>query len=309
MLRPDDAQRLSKDAAFARKKPSDTIRQAIEAYDRVAIEYPDDFERRVKALHSLVEILKACIATPGFAKEVDEVNRRLEAELPRLVAAFSDSSECQRRSSHVYVEWFNALATFTAYAPTAEHAQSESIEILEKLLDSDPNQPSLWLYLADSYVWLGDIQQRSAKSQDFAAAYDRAIQIYHDHAAEIAAEIAADATAHEALRITSDYVQLAYFLACTGREDEAAELVRQAALHVARVTDAVASVSTLVGVALLQLRLGDEAGFRETCKAVAAVPVADADDLTKVRSILPCCCGPDPLDDMSLFVERAEGYR
>jgi hypothetical protein len=36
------------------------------------------------------------------------------------------------------------------------------------------------------------------------------------------------------------------------------------------------------------------------------VPIADADDLTKVRSILPCCCGPDPLDDMSVFVNRAE---
>src|SRR5262249_9422260 len=38
----------------------------------------------------------------------------------------------------------------------------------------------------------------------------------------------------------------------------------------------------------------------------ADVPVADADDLTKMRSIMPCCCGPDPLDDMSPFVSRAE---
>jgi serine/threonine protein kinase len=302
---PEDAQRLAKDAALRLQLARRHFQQAIEAYDRVALEYPDDFERRQKALLGLVEILKVCVATPSFDKEIDEVNRRLEAELPKLVAAFPDSADYQLRSTHLYTHWSNALASHVDYLPTTEYALSELIEIVEKLLDSKPNQPDLWIYLANAYVWLGDTQWRLTGPEAGEVAFRRAMEIYDEHEAEFVEIIAAETTAHEAVRISSDYTRLAYHLACAHRKDEAAELVRQAALHVKRVTDPVDSVSTLVGVALVQLRLGDVASFRETCKAVADVHVADADNLTKVRSILPCCCGPDPLDDMGMFVERA----
>jgi serine/threonine protein kinase len=303
VLRPEDSQRLSTDAAIRAEEAHRQIRQAIEAYSQVPIDHPNDFDRRLAATKGFVAIIKMCIVTPGFANEVEEANRRLEAELPAMLAAFSNSSECQRLTAHIYTEWSNELEPFAAYLPTAEHAQREQIEIVERLLDADPNRPSLWLYFANMYVCLGDTQWRLAKPEH-KMAYERAMEIYDERAAEFA-EVSA-ANPREFQRISGDYLRLAYYLARTHREDEAAEFVRQAALHVGRIPDPIESFTELITVALVQLRLRDLTGFRESCKAVAAVPVADADDLTKVRSILPCCCGPDPLVDMSVLVNRAD---
>ena len=92
----------------------------------------------------------------------------------------------------------------------------------------------------------------------------------------------------------------------THREQEAAEFVRKAALRTTQLTEPVDLVAALWITALLQLRLGDEAGYRETCKALVDVPVASADELTKMRTITTWCFGPDALEDMSLVVKRAE---
>jgi tetratricopeptide (TPR) repeat protein len=186
----------------------------------------------------------------------------------------------------------------------SERAQRAQTEIVEKLLDSEPNQPSLWHYLANMYVWLGDTQWRLDGPEDGDGAFRRAMEIYREHAAEFAAEI--KETPKEALRIIGDYLRLAYYLATTHREEEAAELVRQAALHAKRITEPVDLIANLGGVALLQLRLGDLAGYRENCQALADVPVDSADDLTKVRSINVSCFGPASLEDMSFLVKRAE---
>ena len=215
-------------AAAARTKEARRhIRQATETYDRMAIEFPDNLDRRLEAIAGFVQVLTVCLAAPGFAREVDELNGRLEADLPKLVAAFPDSNHCQLQTAYRYVDWAYALGRYPTYRSVEEHAFRESIEIIEKLLHSDPNRPSLWIYLANTYVWLGDTQWRLAGPDDAEAAFRRAMEIYDEHAAEIAAEIAADATTRESLRITSDYVRLAYHLACTHREDEAAEFVRR----------------------------------------------------------------------------------
>jgi tetratricopeptide (TPR) repeat protein len=156
------------------------------------------------------------------------------------------------------------------------------------------------LYLADLYILLGDVQW--TRPEESAAAFRQAKEIYDKHAAQIAA----DATPQDALGISSHYLRLAYFLACAHREDEAAEFLRQAAVYAQRLTDPAGSISGLSTGALLQLRLGDFAGYRDSCKALADVPVADADDLTKVRWINTWCCGPDALEDMSIVVTLAE---
>jgi tetratricopeptide (TPR) repeat protein len=61
------------------------IRHAIEEYSQVAIDYPHDFDRRVRAAAGLVELLRTCAANPDVANEADEVERRLSAELPQIV--------------------------------------------------------------------------------------------------------------------------------------------------------------------------------------------------------------------------------
>src|SRR5262249_31547467 len=62
------------------------LRQVIDAYGQCAVEYARDPDRRVNALTGYVRVISDCAAMPGFAAEVDELNRRLETELPKLVA-------------------------------------------------------------------------------------------------------------------------------------------------------------------------------------------------------------------------------
>jgi serine/threonine protein kinase len=61
-------------------------------------------------------------------------------------------------------------------------------------------------------------------------------------------------------------------------------------------------------MALAQLRLGDKAGYRATCKALVNLPVQSWDDVLRSRPIWPLCLAPNALDDMSWLVERAEGF-
>jgi tetratricopeptide (TPR) repeat protein len=297
-LRADDAQRLATDAAARTEEAHRQIREAIEAYSRLAIEHPDDLDHRVNA----IGIINVCVAAPGLSDEVEDLNRRLTAELPRLLADFPNSSDCQWRSAVKYQHWALALAPYSAHLATTEHAFIQLIEILQQLSLSDPKRPSLWWFLADSHVNLGEAYWRLGRTAEAGEAFRRAMEIYDEHAAEIAA----DQTPNLACGIAVDYGLVAYFLAYTHRENEAAELMRKAADYVKRITDPVDSVPTLGVLALIKLRVNDVAGYRENARALADVPVDSADDLTKVRSINLSCCGPDALEDMSPMVQRAE---
>jgi tetratricopeptide (TPR) repeat protein len=250
----------------------------------------------------MIEIIKVCLAAPGLANEVDELNRQLTAELPKLAAAFPDSSDCQWRSAMIYRGWALELFPYSAHPRAVEDALTKATEFLEKLALSNPKRPNIWWSLADTYVFLGGTYWWSGMSEDAEEAYRRAVEIYDEHGADIAA----DPTPNPAFWIAIDYVQLGYFLADTHREDRAVEFVQKAAVYAKRVENPVDSIVALGSLAHLQLRLGDVAGYRETCKALVAVPVADADILTKGRRIFTLCCAPDALDDMSLVVERAD---
>ena len=64
------------------------IRRATEGFAKVAVDYPDDLNRRGDALYGYILAIQSCVAVPGFAGEVDELNRRLEAEIPQLGVPF-----------------------------------------------------------------------------------------------------------------------------------------------------------------------------------------------------------------------------
>jgi tetratricopeptide (TPR) repeat protein len=76
-------------ADIARKEKEDEARRltqwAIEEYAQVAIDYPDDLKRRLSAAMGFVGLIEVCGASPGFANQVDEVKRRLSAELSEIV--------------------------------------------------------------------------------------------------------------------------------------------------------------------------------------------------------------------------------
>jgi tetratricopeptide (TPR) repeat protein len=104
----------------------------------------------------------------------------------------------------------------------------------------------------------------------------------------------------------NSYYRLAFALATAHREQEAAELVHQAALSAKRITDPATAANTLYYAALMQLRLGDKAGYRATCKALVELPVDKLLGITKSRPIWTPCLAPDALDDSTLLVKRAE---
>jgi serine/threonine protein kinase len=105
-----------------------------------------------------------------------------------------------------------------------------------------------------------------------------------------------------------DDIRIAYFLAATHKEEEAAEFVRKAALKAKRLEDPGGLANSLYYVALMQLRLGDEAGYRANCKALFEVPVGDLADLGKSRPIWTPCLAANALEDLNLLVRRAEAY-
>ena len=121
-----------------------------------------------------------------------------------------------------------------------------------------------------------------------------------------AAEIALDPTSHAPTGIVVHYIRLAYFFAGTHREEEAAEFVRKAARATERLTGPFELLNAHYLIAIAQLRLGDRAGYRETCKALGDVPVTGVDDITKVTAILTLCLAPDGIEEYSLSVNRAE---
>src|SRR5262245_35252075 len=61
----------------AREEAHRLIRRAIEEYGQAAVDYPNDLDRRVKALRGYVQTIGQCAAEKGFEGEVDELNRRL----------------------------------------------------------------------------------------------------------------------------------------------------------------------------------------------------------------------------------------
>ena len=71
-------------------------------------------------------------------------------------------------------------------------------------------------------------------------------------------------------------------------------------------TSSLANALYLLAVA--QLRLGDKAGYRATCKTLVDLPVSRTDVVANSRPVWPLCLAPDALDDMSRLVKRAEEF-
>ena len=290
-----------------KEEASRQFQRAIEQYRHVPSESPNDFALRMGAADGLARLLMTCVATPGFGKEVDAINQCLATELPQLLADFPDENG-KWQSAMCYNSWGRILIAYNDHLPTAEHAFSQTIEILTKLSVSVPNRPYVWIWLASAYAGLGDAQWRSGRLVDAEAPLRLAMKIYDEHAAKIAADIAADPYPWINSEIIVTYIKFAFYLAATDREKEAADFVGKAALNAKHLTVPAELANASYYLALAQLRLGDETGYRETCKALVDVPLNGADDLTKQAPIWSWCLGPAALEDMTLPVKRAEEY-
>jgi serine/threonine protein kinase len=279
------------------------IQWAIEDYAKVAVEFPRDLDRRAEALTGYAQAAGTCGGAEGFEDLAEEINRRLEAELPKLLASFPDSDDCQWQSAMVYRSWAYALVPHSKYLPTVERAFRQSVEILQRLSTSDPQRPGLWLRLTDSWICVGDTRRRLS-SGDVDQPIQKALEIFEQHRSEIAAdESPTNVTSMSVIDIFfSDY------FASMGRDDEAAEHLRQAARAAAPVKDPTLASDALFGEAFARIRLGDEAGYRTACAALPKLTDDKANDEPRVRQLWIWCLGPHPEKDFGLQLRDAEKF-
>src|SRR5262249_61943437 len=109
------------------------------------------------------------------------------------------------------------------------------------------------------------------------------------------------------LDVAQDYLRIGGFLASNHREREGAEFFRKAlTLNGGSLRDPNNSADALYYLAIAQLRVGDQAGYRATCKALVEIPLSKLEGATKSRPVWTPCIGPDALEDPSVPVKLGE---
>jgi hypothetical protein len=169
---------------------------------------------------------------------------------------------------------------------------------------------STWMYFRaaterDRAKTISDFLQWSLASNgadEVEAIVRRGIDIDDEHDQEFEGQPAAEA------ELATTYAWLANFLATTDRQDEANAVVRKAADHLAHAAksglDRWVHLKGLYYLAIAQLRLGDEAGYREANAAMFHVP-SDYDE-DKTLCLWICCLGPHPGENLSLQIKQAQ---
>jgi tetratricopeptide (TPR) repeat protein len=280
------------------------IRRAIDKYSQVAVDSPDDLDRRLTAANGYVDVARISAPVPDFAQEFEEVNRRLGTELEALLAGFPDSRRCWLEVAYRYRSRAFVMQQHGSSHSQVEQAHREAVRLFENVLRESPNEPGIRFNVANGYANLGDDQLRLGRLADAEASFGRAIEIY----AQREAEITAEPLHYVILESINDYARLALFLANTHKWEEASEWVRKAAVNAHRLTDPASSANALYYVAVAQARLGDKAGYHTTCKALVELPMDSVDYVTNSRPIWTACIAPDALDDLNRHVKRAEEY-
>jgi serine/threonine protein kinase len=276
------------------------IRRAMETYGQLSADSPDEIARRLKRADGYVDIAEVCATDPEFAQEIDESYRRMRTELDGLLASFPDSAHCREEAGHRYRLWAFVVEPSNAYLHQTEQSFRAAIPLFEKLLRDYPNGRNVWFSLANTYTWQGADLWRLNRLEDAQDAFERAMHLYEEHAAEMTD----DAVSQRVSEIAWDYLRIAVFLVAIDYQKElAVELVRKAAPHLRQ-----SDPNELYFLAVAQARVGDTAGYRATCKKLLELPIVKQEGVNKWWLIWAPCLAPDAIDDPSLPVKLAEEF-
>jgi tetratricopeptide (TPR) repeat protein len=246
MNRPQDAQQEE-----ARR----LVRWAIDEYGQEAVDYPDDFDRRLIAVTGFLELVKICYASPGLANELVEVNRRMKVELPQLVLNAKRMTDPNvAANSLYYVGVVQARLGDTAGHRTTCQALVElPFGKLEGLTKSRPvwtpclmlnaiDDPSLPVKLGEEFVADNSPGEPHFRLYVLGAAHYRAGQ-YAQAAQRLEESIAAFPSGSAPVTDSKSYHRL--FLAMTqwklGKKDEARQLLAETQPDVERELESPAS--------------------------------------------------------------------
>jgi serine/threonine protein kinase len=167
---------------------------------------------------------------------------------------------------------------------------------------------STWMYFRaaaerDRAKTISDLAQWSLPSliAESAEAIVRSGIVDDEHDQKFDGQPAAEA------EFAANYAWLADFLATTDRQEEANAVVRKAADHLAHAESSLSPWVDLKAhhwLAIAQLRLRDEAGYRESC--VAMRDFQSDDDQDKCICLEIWCLGPHSGEDLSVQIKQAE---
>jgi tetratricopeptide (TPR) repeat protein len=100
----------------------------------------------------------------------------------------------------------------------------------------------------------------------------------------------------------------ACYFATIGRPERAAEFADRAARAAEQARNQVEYAGALTGLAIMRLRLGDEAGYRDACSKMLQLAPRIADDDVRLNCIRVPNLGPDAVEDPNLLVKLAEEF-
>jgi non-specific serine/threonine protein kinase/serine/threonine-protein kinase len=100
----------------------------------------------------------------------------------------------------------------------------------------------------------------------------------------------------------------AYYFAAMEKHEQAAEFLHRAALAAEGIHSPLESAQANSGLAIMRLRLGDEAGYREACEKLVQLAPRLADDQARLNCIRVSCLGPDGVEDPSQLVALAKKF-
>jgi tetratricopeptide (TPR) repeat protein len=136
------------------------------------------------------------------------------------------------------------------------------------------------------------------------AAVGRAATIYEERAEEMMQ----DATTVRVSQIAADCLRIGAFFGSIGQRSHGLKLIRKsAALHKLPLDPTIAA-NELYYHALAHARVGDAAGYRESCAALMSLPLDELSGPVRSRPIWTPCLAPEALDDPTLPIELAKKF-
>jgi serine/threonine protein kinase len=275
------------------------IQRAIDEYGSVKADSPNNRGARFATVNGYIDIAELCANKPDFRAEVEEAHRRLTSELKDLLASFP---ACEEDVAHRHRLWALAVQWNGDFATQAEQAFREAASLFEGLWGNKSDQPEYLYFLTDTYTRLGDVLSRSGDGHRASSAFEPAVRIHNEHAAEIQ-EFAL--RPYDVETVWS-LVRIADFLNAAHRGEEAARFVQRANAVAKRIANVSDSTDALYYLALGHLRLKGDSGYRAACASLAESIGNDDLGAKELRRIWTWCLGGEALADMSVALKHVE---
>jgi serine/threonine protein kinase len=266
-------------------------RESLAVFRRFYPEDHPDVRSTVDALTALLEVRRDKSKTDPLEREIDE----LETE-----QTHSDSPGYYLRLAGLLL---------TKHGPVTAH-QEEARRLIQRAIGEygrvaidSPGNLRRRLRAVEGFV---DVATFCTSDPDFAEELD---QVNQQLSEELQALCTAFPDSAECqLTVAEAYMKRAYFSAKYQRQQEAADFLRKAVLTIEGVREPADTINTLYLLAITQLRLGDEAGYRKTCDSMLRVPVGSRNDSSEFRRACIWAFGPHPGQDLSVPLKQAEEW-